>query len=174
MKHGALFSGSGGFEQAGLLFGIEPVWASEIEPFPIRVTRERFPQLVHLGDINRIDGAKIEKVDVISGGSPCQDMSIAGRREGLEGDRSGLFHQFVRIVKEMREDDRKHGNEPRPRFMVWENVPGAFSSNKGEDFRCVLEETARIADAGVSIPRPPEVRGGGAKWKVETCRMYPG
>lgn len=156
---GSLFSGSGGFELAGSRCGINPVWASEIEPFPILVTTTHFPDMKHLGDIKKMDGRLIPKVDIITGGSPCQDMSIAGKREGLDGSRSNLFREQIRIVKEMRESDRASGRreiEVRPRYMVWENVPGAFSSNKGEDFRCVLEEICRVADAEVSIPRPPK------------------
>ena len=156
---GSLFSGSGGFELAGQMAGIVPVWASEIEPFPLLVTKKRFPDMLHLGDIKKMDGGKIPKVEIITGGSPCQDMSIAGKREGLDGSRSNLFREQIRIVKEMRESDRasgRRGIEVRPRYMVWENVPGAFSSNKGEDFRCVLEEICRVADAEVSIPRPPK------------------
>lgn len=109
----------------------------------------------HLGDIAKINGAEIEAVDVITGGSPCQDLSIAGKRAGLAGARSGLFMEQVRIVKEMREHDRKSGRTGdmvRPRFMVWENVPGAFSSNKGRDFAAVLEEIIRIAE-----PEAPDI-----------------
>ena len=109
----------------------------------------------HLGDITKINGAEIEAVDVITGGSPCQDLSIAGKRAGLAGARSGLFMEQVRIVKEMREHDRKSGRTGdmvRPRFMVWENVPGAFSSNKGQDFAAVLEEIIRIAE-----PEAPDI-----------------
>lgn len=109
----------------------------------------------HLGDITKINGAEIEIVDVITGGSPCQDLSIAGKRAGLAGARSGLFMEQVRIVKEMREHDRKSGRTGdmvRPRFMVWENVPGAFSSNKGQDFAAVLEEIIRIAE-----PEAPDI-----------------
>lgn len=109
----------------------------------------------HLGDITKINGAEIEIVDVITGGSPCQDLSIAGKRAGLAGARSGLFMEQVRIVKEMREHDRKSGRTGdmvRPRFMVWENVPGAFSSNKGRDFSAVLEEIIRIAE-----PEAPDI-----------------
>ena len=109
----------------------------------------------HLGDITKISGAEIEIVDVITGGSPCQDLSIAGKRAGLAGARSGLFMEQVRIVKEMREHDRKSGRTGdmvRPRFMVWENVPGAFSSNKGRDFAAVLEEIIRIAE-----PEAPDI-----------------
>lgn len=109
----------------------------------------------HLGDITKINGAEIEAVDVITGGSPCQDLSIGGKRAGLAGARSGLFMEQVRIVKEMREHDRKSGRTGdmvRPRFMVWENVPGAFSSNKGRDFAAVLEEIIRIAE-----PEAPDI-----------------
>lgn len=109
----------------------------------------------HLGDITKINGAEIEAVDVITGGSPCQDLSIAGKRAGLAGARSGLFMEQVRIVKEMREHDRKSGRTGdmvRPRFMVWENVPGAFSGNKGRDFAAVLEEIIRIAE-----PEAPDI-----------------
>ena len=109
----------------------------------------------HLGDITKINGAEIETVDVITGGSPCQDLSIAGKRAGLAGARSGLFMEQVRIVKEMRGHDRKSGRTGdmvRPRFMVWENVPGAFSSNKGQDFAAVLEEIIRIAE-----PEAPDI-----------------
>lgn len=156
---GSLFSGSGGFELAGSRCGIKPVWASEIEPFPILVTTTHFPDMKHIGDIKKMDGRLIPKVDIITGGSPCQDMSIAGKRVGLDGSRSNLFREQIRIVKEMRESDKadgRTGSDIRPRFMVWENVPGAFSSNKGEDFRCVLEEICRVADAEVYIPRPPK------------------
>lgn len=110
----------------------------------------------HLGDICKINGAEIEPVDCITGGSPCQDLSIAGKRAGLAGERSGLFMEQVRIVKEMRERDRKNGRAGdmvRPRFLVWENVPGAFSSNGGGDFQAVLEEIIHIAEPTVSIPR---------------------
>ena len=109
----------------------------------------------HLGDITKINGAEIEAVDVITGGSPCQDLSIAGKRAGLTGARSGLFMEQIRIVKEMREHDRESGQTGdmvRPRFMVWENVPGAFSSNGGKDFAAVLEEIIRIAE-----PEAPDI-----------------
>jgi len=145
---GSLFSGSGGFELAGLLSGIKPVWASEVEPFPIRVTTKRMPFVEHLGEISQIDGGAIEPVDIITFGSPCQDLSIAGTKKGLTGNRSGLFYEAVRIIKEMREKT----NGRYPKYIVWENVPGAFSSNKGEDFRCVLESICHIADETVSVP----------------------
>ena len=133
---GSLFDGSGGFPLGGVLAGITPIWASEIEPFPIRVTTARFPNMKHYGDISTIDGSELEPVDIISFGSPCQNLSVAGKREGLDGDRSSLFYEAIRIVKEMREAT----NGKYPRYIVWENVPGAFSSNKGEDFKAVLTE----------------------------------
>lgn len=150
---GSLFSGSGTFEMAGILSGITPIWASEIEPFPIRVTTKRLPYVKHLGDINHINGAEIEPVDIITFGSPCTDLSVAGKRAGLNAERSGLFFQAVRIIKEM----RCATNGKYPRFAVWENVAGAFSSNGGEDFRCVLEELCKVKDSTVSVTKP-------AKW----------
>lgn len=119
----------------------------------------------HFGDITKIDGHKLPAVDVVTGGSPCQDLSVAGKRAGLAGERSGLFMEQIRVIKEMREEYvRTHGpNVPiRPRWMVWENVPGALSSPgkrngedlTGEDFRAVLEETARVCDPNAVIPRP--------------------
>ena len=147
---GSLFDGSGGFPLGGLLSGITPVWASEIEPFPIRVTTKRLPFMKHYGDVSRMDGGKIEPVDIITFGSPCQDMSIAGRREGLDGSRSSLFYEAVRIVKEMRcATDGRY-----PRYIVWENVPGAFSSNKGADFQSVLEEVCSVKGYEIHTPRP--------------------
>ncbi len=146
---GSLFDGSGGFPLAGVILGIKPVWASEIEPFPIRVTTKRLPEMKHYGDISSMDGGKIEPVDIISLGSPCQDMSVAGKRAGLDGSRSSLFYEAIRIVKEM----RCATNGKYPRYIVWENVPGAFSSNKGEDFRCVLESICKAKDERLSVPR---------------------
>ena len=147
---GSLFDGSGGFPLGGLLSGITPVWASEIEPFPIRVTTKRLPFMKHYGDVSRMDGRKIEPVDIITFGSPCQNMSIAGRREGLDGSRSSLFYEAVRIVKEMRcATDGRY-----PRYIVWENVPGAFSSNKGADFQSVLEEVCSVKGYEIHTPRP--------------------
>lgn len=123
----------------------------------------------HLGDITKINGAEIEPVDVITAGSPCQDLSVAGKRAGLAGERSGLFMEQMRIIKEMRENDRRNNQRTdeyvRPRYMVWENVPGALSSNGGEDFRAVLEETARIVEEDAVIPRPS------GKWTNAGCIM---
>ena len=151
---GSLFDGSGGFPLGGVLAGITPIWASEIEPFPVRVTTVRFPNMKHYGDISTIDGSELEPVDIISFGSPCQNLSVAGKREGLDGDRSSLFYEAIRIVKEMREAT----NGKYPRYIVWENVPGAFSSNKGEDFKAVLTEICKVKDEQVSISKP-------AKWE---------
>lgn len=126
---GSLFDGIGGFPLAAVHNGIVPVWASEIEAFPIEVTKIRFPDMAHVGDITKLDGAKLPPVDIICGGSPCQDLSVAGNRAGLSGERSGLFMEQVRIVKEMRDADRQRGRaalDIRPRFMVWENVPYAL------------------------------------------------
>lgn len=109
----------------------------------------------HLGDITKMSGFSTPPVDVITFGSPCQDLSIAGKRAGLSGERSSLFMEAVRIIKEMREAT----NGEYPKYAVWENVPGAFSSNRGEDFRAVLEELARIKEAGISIPGPDK-----SKW----------
>ena len=159
-KLGSLFDGSGGFPLAGALCGIEPIWASEIEPYPIAVTKSRLPKMKHLGDISEINGAEIEPVDIITFGSPCQDLSVAGKRAGLkhqshgygETTRSGLFMEAVRIIKEMREKT----NGEYPRFALWENVPGAFSSNKGEDFRVVLEEIIKISEPNAVMPQVPQ------------------
>ena len=160
MKLGSLFDGSGGFPLAGSLCGIEPVWASEVEPYPIAVTRSRFPNMKHLGSVTDVHGGDIEPVDIITFGSPCQDLSVAGKRAGLKheanGDdettRSGLFMEAVRIIKEMREAT----NGEYPTFAVWENVPGAFSSNKGEDFRTVLEELIKIVEPTAVMPAVPK------------------
>ena len=180
MKLGSLFDGSGGFPLAGSLCGIEPVWAAEVEPYPIAVTRSRFDGsadspllklarkhfpnmkliLTHLGDISKVNGAEIEPVDIITFGSPCQDLSVAGKQAGIKhkeaGDeettRSGLFMEAVRIIKEMREAT----NGKYPRFALWENVPGAFSSNKGEDFRIVCEELIKIVEPEAAMPGVPE------------------
>ena len=146
---GSLFSGSGGFELGAVLSGITPIFNAEVEPFPIRVTTKRFPNMKHYGDVSKLNGEEVPPVDIITFGSPCQDMSVAGKRSGLDGERSSLFYQAVRIVKEM----RCKTNGKYPRFVVWENVPGAFSSNKGEDFKAVLEEICKIKDESISVPQ---------------------
>lgn len=164
---GSLFDGIGGFPLAAIHNGIVPMWASEIESFPIKVTKIRIPEMLHVGDITKLVGAKLPVVDVICGGSPCQDLSVAGARAGLAGERSGLFMEQIRVTKEMRDSNAKRGKAShliRPRFFVWENVPGVFSSAEGKDFKAVLEEITRITDINVSIPRPP-----GGVWKSAGC-----
>lgn len=145
---GSLFDGLGGFPLAGIRNGIRPVWASDIEPFPIAVTRNHFPSMRHVGSVTEISGAELEPVDIITFGSPCQDLSVAGKQAGIhEGARSSLFFEAIRIIKEMREKDIADGrpvDAVRPRFAVWENVPGAFSSNKGKDFQAVLQAFCEI------------------------------
>ena len=120
---GSLFDGSGGFPFGAVFSGILPLWASEIEPFPIRVTTKRLPWMRHLGDIHNINGGEIEPVDIITFGSPCTDMSVAGKRAGLEGKQSVLFYEAIRIIREMR--NATHGKYPR--FIVWENEIGRAS-----------------------------------------------
>ena len=146
---GSLFDGSGGFPLGGLLCGITPVWSSEIEPFAVRVTSKRLPKVKHCGDVSTLSGAELPPVDIITFGSPCQDMSIAGKRAGLDGSRSNLFYEAIRIIKEMR--DKTNGKYPR--FIVWENVPGALSSNGGEDFKAVLESVCSVKEDKADIPR---------------------
>lgn len=178
-KLGSLFSGIGGFEYVGQMYGIEPVWASEIEEAPIRITKRHFPNMKHLGDITAINGAEIEPVDVLTGGSPCTDLSVAGKQTGIskqcpecgtifppdfqnescpkcgaeiEFTRSGLFMEQIRIIKEMREKT----NGKYPRFVIWENVRGAFSSNNGDDFYCVLREFCSLLGEELPTLRPPQ------------------
>lgn len=157
---GSLFDGIGGFPLAAIRSGITPLWASEIEPFPIKVTKTHVPDMVHVGDITKLKGAELPPVDILCGGSPCQDLSIAScTRVGLQGARSGLFMEQIRVAKELRDADilrGRSGKSVRPRFFIWENVPGAFSSGtpKGEDFRIVLEEITRLHCPTISIPEP--------------------
>ena len=148
---GSLFDGSGGFPLGGLLTGkITTLWSSEVEPFAIRVTTKRLPEVKHYGDVSALNGADLPPVDIITFGSPCQDMSIAGKRDGLGGSRSSLFYEAIRIVKEM----RCKTNGAKPRFIVWENVPGAFSSNKGQDFKAVLEAVIGVKEPSAEVPAP--------------------
>ena len=158
---GSLFDGIGGFSLAAVHAGIEPVWASEIETFPIAVTKLQFPNMLHVGDITKLDGAILPPVDIICGGSPCQDLSVAGLRAGLAGERSGLFMEQIRIVKEMRHADRFRGRTDesvRPRYCIWENVPGAFSSAKGKDFQAILEEFLHVEEPSLDVVRPASGR----------------
>ena len=147
---GSLFDGLGGWQLAALHNGVRPVWSSEIEAFPMAITKKHFPNTLQLGDITKLDGAALPPVDIICAGSPCQDLSVAGKRKGLEGERSGLFRKAIDIVSGMREAT----NGEYPKFFIWENVPGAFSSNKGADFQAVLEEIAKS-----EIPMPA-----GGRW----------
>lgn len=146
---GSLFDGIGGWQLAAIHAGVKPIWASEIEKFPIAVTKHHFPDTIQLGDITKIRGDEIPPVDIICAGSPCQDLSVAGKQEGLKGERSGLFRNAIDIVRRM----RMSTGGRQPRYFVWENVPGAFSSNRGMDFRAVLEEIGQT-----EIPMPKNNR----------------
>ena len=162
MKLGSLFDGSGGFPLAGLIHGITPVWASEIEPYPLRVTKARLPDMKQLGDVIKINGAEIEPVDIITFGSPCQDLSVAGKQAGIfQGTRSNLFFEAIRIIQEMQNATANQF----PRWAVWENVPGAFSSHKGEDFQAVLQALCQIRGGRNHIIPLPQKR----KWKHAGC-----
>lgn len=149
---GSLFDGIGGFcYAAGIPSGIDtgctikPLWAAEVEPNCIDITRYRFKDVMHVGSVTELKGDEIQPVDIITFGSPCQDLSIAGKRKGLKGNRSGLFIHAIRIIREM----RLATNGQYPTFIIWENVPGAFSSNGGEDFRAVLE---KVTNANIPMP----------------------
>lgn len=185
---GSLFDGIGGFPKCweDVHGAGTALWASEIEEFPIAVTKTRFPGMEHLGDITKLNGAKLKPVHAVAGGSPCQDLSTAGKRKGLEGERSGLFMDQIRVVKEMRESSEQSGaDEPVwPRYMVWENVPGALSCNGGRDFAAVLEETIRIADPeapGIDVPEKGWPNWGGYRdvdgrwsvaWRVHDAQFW--
>ena len=187
---GSLFDGIGGFPLAASRHGIKTIWASEIEAFPIAVTKLRFPDMVYVGDITKLNGAELPPVDIIAGGSPCQDLSVAGARAGLSGERSGLFMEQIRVIKEMRQADIQRGRSTeyiRPRFGIWENVPGALSSGtpKTEDFRVVLEEFLRIGCDTVSVPGPYTGRWESAgrillgnslslAWRILDTQYWPG
>lgn len=162
MKLGSLFDGSGTCPLAASAVGITPAWASEIEPFPMAVTQSRFPRMAHLGDITKMNGAEIEPVDIITFGSPCQNLSMAGNRKGLAGEQSVLFLDAVRIIREM----RCATNGRYPQIAIWENVYGAFSSASGEDFRTVLETLWQICEEHCSIPRCEE-RNGRQRWPYQ-------
>lgn len=140
VKLGSMFDGSGTMPMCAAMCGARPVWASEAEPYPIAVTKTHLPGMKHLGSVTDICGGNIEPVDIITFGSPCQDLSIAGKRAGLDGNRSGLFREAIRIILEMLEAT----GWKYPRFVIWENVPGALSSNGGKDFETVLNELLRL------------------------------
>ena len=173
MTLGSLFDGIGGWQLAAIHNGVTPIWSSEIEPFPCAVTKKHFPDTLQLGDITKLNGAELPPVDIICAGSPCQDLSVAGKQEGLKGARSGLFMDAIKLVRDMR---RASGGKS-PRYFVWENVPGAFSSNKGMDFRAVLEEITEAeipmpdggkwADAGVV-----EWDGGSLAWRILDAQYW--
>lgn len=146
MTLGSLFDGIAGFPLAAERQGIKTIWTSEIEANCTDIAKRHFPDAENLGDITKINGGNIPAVDIISFGSPCQDLSVAGEQKGLDGARSGLFMEAVRIVREM----RKKTNGQYPKYIIWENVAGAFSSNEGEDFRRVLEE---ITETNISMPK---------------------
>ena len=160
MKLGSLFDGSGTCPLAASAVGIIPAWASEIEPFPMAVTQSRFPKMAHLGDITKMNGAEIEPVDIITFGSPCQNLSIAGNGKGLAGQESSLFFEAVRVIQEM----RCATNGRFPQIVIWENVYGAFSSTQGEDFRTVIETLWKICEGDDSVPRYAEDKRGRQKW----------
>ncbi len=160
MKLGSLFDGSGTCPLAASAVGIIPAWASEIEPFPKAVTQSRFPKMVHLGDITKMNGAEIEPVDVITFGSPCQNLSIAGNGKGLAGQESSLFFEAIRVIQEM----RCATNGRFPQIVIWENVYGAFSSTQGEDFQTVIETLWKICEGDDSVPRYAEDKQGRQKW----------
>ena len=182
---GNFFSGSGTWELAAKMCGAKVLWESEIEKFPVELEAKRFPEAKQLGDITKVSGYEIEPVDIMTNSSPCQDLSVAGKREGMtkgSETRSSLFHEVIRITKEMRDADftrqlssEKSDDDIRlhPRFWFWENVPGALSSNNGEDFRSVLEEIAKIKEPEVFIPKPVKwsnagyVDGNG--WSIAWC-----
>ena len=162
---GSHFDGSGGFLLAGLMADIHPVWSDDVEPFPIRVTEKRLPDVKQYGDINKLSGAQLEPVDIITFGFPCTDISIAGKQEGLHAARSGLFFQAIRTIREMREGtDGKY-----PRYAIAENVKGLLSSKKGKDFREVLEEFCRVKDPEAHVPMPEK-----GKWEHAGCIMGDG
>lgn len=164
---GSLFDGIAGFPLAAAGLGIKTIWTSEIEPNCVEIAARHFPEAKQLGDITKLNGADIDPVDIISFGSPCQNLSTAGNQKGLDGEKSQLFFEAVRIVYEMRgATDGKY-----PKYIIWENVAGAFSSNKGQDFRRVLEEITKTY-----IPMPNSrkwaaagmVRSWGGKYSLAT------
>lgn len=139
IKLGSLFDGIGGWQLAAVRNGIVPVWSSEVDDFCRDVTRRLFPQTIQLGDIRTIDFDSLEYVDIITAGFPCQDLSIAGKRAGIHAERSGLFFDAINLIRHV-----------KPKFAVFENVPGLLSSNKGFDFGTVLEQ---IAETKLPLPK---------------------
>jgi DNA (cytosine-5)-methyltransferase 1 len=178
MTLGSLFDGIAGFPMAAMRCGIKTLWASEIDPVCVGIAKRHFPDVEHVGDITKLDGANLAPVDIVTFGSPCQDLSVAGRRDGLKGERSSLFFEAVRAIKEM----RNASGGKYPRYAVWENVTGVLSSSGGEDFRSVLEALCGIAGDAVSVPRPPrgkwtsagEILGDGFSlaWRVLNAQYF--
>jgi DNA (cytosine-5)-methyltransferase 1 len=176
IKIGSLFDGIGGAPLSAVLLGADPIWASEIDEKPIAITKKHFPNMKHYGDITQINGADLEPVDVIVGGSPCTDLSVAGKRTGLAGERSGLFLDQIRIAKEM----LNATSGQYPKYIIWENVPGAFSSNGGDDFQVVVEEFAHLCDPSLFVPRPSKWEKAGAivgdhwslAWRVVDAQYF--
>lgn len=160
----SLFDGIGGWQLAAVRNGVKPIWSSEIEKFPMECTKKHFPDTIQLGDIRNIENPP--HVDIVCAGSPCQDLSVAGSREGLKGERSGLFHRAIELVRQI-----------KPRYFIWENVTGSFSSNQGRDFRAVLEE---ITEAQIPMPgsgrwaRAGMVRAGRTEvaWRVLDAQFW--
>lgn len=170
---GSLFDGIAGFPLAAAGVGIKTIWTSEIEPNCIDIAARHFPEAKQLGDITKLNGADIDPVDIISFGSPCQNLSTAGNQKGLDGEKSQLFFEAVRVIDEM----RCATNGKYPKYIIWENVAGAFSSNKGQDFRRVLEEITKT-----HIPMPDSGRwaaagmvrsgGGSTAWRVLDAQYW--
>lgn len=177
MTLGSLFSGSGGFELAGAMAGIRPVWNAEIEPFPSKVTALRFPDVVNLGDVTKIKGDEITPVDIITLGFPCQNVSISGKQAGIhKGKQSNLFFQAIRIITEMY--DKTKGMYPR--YAVTENVPGLMTIHQGDDFRDVLQAFVSIKDLFSTVPKPDKWAHAGCivgdgysiAWRVLDAQYY--
>ena len=170
---GSLFDGIGGFPYAASFYGIRSLWASEIMPECISITHHYFPHMAHVGDITRLHGGKLPPVDIVTFGSPCQGLSMAGQRRGLADERSGLFMEAIRIIDEMREAT----NGQYPKFAIWENVPGATSSGAGRDYQAVL---SAFTKGEVPMPRSGKwanagmVRGGGVDlaWCVYDAQYF--
>lgn len=165
MKLGSLFDGVGGWLIAATRAGVAPVWSSEVAAFPQAVTACHFPNVKQLGDITKIDGAAIEPVDIVTMGSPCQDLSIAGTRAGLAGERSGLFVRAIEIIRQM----RRATNGQYPKYAVWENVTGAYTSNKGMDFKAVLEA---FTETEIPVPGHGKWAGAGMVRSRNCCVVW--
>lgn len=168
---GNFFSGSGAWELAAKIVRMKPIYEAEIEPFPVKIEKARFPECIQLGDVTQINGSEIPYVDVMTNSSPCQNLSLAGNRKGLEGAESRLFSDAIRITRQRRQ---------LPRYWCWENVPGALSSNGGEDFRTVIEEVARLKKEDAVISKPKKWGGCGVvdgddwqiAWRVMDAQYY--